>query len=158
MRKDVVKTAVSRFAALRHPPNVVVVILRDALDESLMEIAALLDATVDAVNAVQRAELDDLRALLADDVKLHQSLHPLRVGRAYVGLFFTLYAQIDGVSLAPAWLEGLEVIVVFEGRADPRQSYIMRLEWRDGQITFIRDYRYVPVATEGKPAADGAAQ
>ncbi len=33
---------------------------------------------------------DGLRALLADDVKLHQSLHPLRVGRADVGLFFTL--------------------------------------------------------------------
>ena len=56
------------------------------------------------------------------------------------------------------------MIAVFEGRADPRQSYIMWLEWRDGQITFIRDYRYVPheaeltLATEGKPAADGAAQ
>ena len=82
-------------------------------------------------------------ALLADDVKLHQSLHPLRVGRADVGLFFTRYAEIDGVSLAPAWLEGREVIAVFEGRADPKPSYIMWLEWRDGQISFIHDYRYI---------------
>ena len=110
---------------------------------------------------------DGLRALLADDVKLHQSLHPLRVGRADVGLFFTLYAKIDGVSLAPAWLEGREVIAVFEDRADPKPSYIMWVEWRDGQISFIRDYRYIryvttdaelTLAPEAKPADDGAAQ
>ena len=85
--------------------------------------------------------------MLADDVKLHQSLHPLRVGRADVGLFFTLYAKIDGVSLVPAWLEGREVIAVFEDRADPKPSYIMWLEWRDGRIRFIHDYRYVRYVT-----------
>ena len=90
---------------------------------------------------------DGLRALLADDVKLHQSLHPLRVGRADVGLFFTLYAKIDAVSLAPAWLEGREVIAVFEDRADPKPSYVMWLEWRDGRISFIHDYRYVRYIT-----------
>jgi hypothetical protein len=172
------------------------------IDESLIEIAALLDLTVDAVKghlARGRAHLreinahgrplpdarpasaavaryvalfnqrdwDGLRALLADDVKLRQSLHPVRVGRADVGLFFTLYAEIDGVSLAPAWLEGREVIAVFEDCADPRPSYIMWLEWRDGRISFIHDYRYVryvtadadlTLTTEAKPAEDGAAQ
>ena len=39
-------------------------------------------------------------------------------------------------------LEGREVLAVFEDRADPKPSYIMWLEWRDGQITFIHDYRY----------------
>jgi RNA polymerase sigma-70 factor (ECF subfamily) len=86
---------------------------------------------------------DGLRALLADDVKLHQSLHPLRSGAADVGLFFTIYAKSDGVWLVPAWLEDREVIAVFEDRADPKPNHIMWLEWRAGQITFIRDYRYV---------------
>jgi hypothetical protein len=201
MRKDAVKTAVSRFVELPTLQRSVV-ILKDVLDESLIEIAALLDLTVDAVKghlARGRAHLreinahgrplpdarpasaavaryvalfndrnwDGLRALLADDVKLHQSLHPLRVGRADVGLFFTLYAKIDGVSLAPAWLEGREVIAVFEDPADPKPSYVMWLEWRDGRISFIRDYRYVryvtadaelTLAPEIKPADDGAAQ
>ena len=201
MRKDAVKTAVSRFVELPTLQRSVV-ILKDVLDELLIEIAALLDLTVDAVKghlARGRAHLreinahgrplpdtrpasvavaryvalfnqrdwDGLRALLADDVKLHQSLHPLRVGRADVGLFFTLYAKIDGVSLAPAWLEGREVIAVFEDRADPKPSYIMWLEWRNGRISFIRDYRYVryvtadaelTLASEAKPADDGAAQ
>jgi RNA polymerase sigma factor (sigma-70 family) len=181
MRKEAVKTAVSRFVELPSLQRSVL-ILKDMLDESLIEIADLLDLTVDAVKghlARGRAHLreinahgrpladarpasaavaryvalfnqrdwDGLRALLADDVKLHQSLHPLRVGRADVSLFFTLYAKIDGVSLAPAWLEGREVIAVFEDRADPKPSYIMWLEWRDGRISFIHDYRYVRYVT-----------
>jgi hypothetical protein len=94
-------------------------------------------------------------------------LHPLRVGRADVGLFFTLYAKIDGVSLTPAWLEDREVIAVFEDRADPKPRYIMWLEWRDGGISFIRDYRYVryvtadgelTLAPAAQPADDSAAQ
>jgi RNA polymerase sigma factor (sigma-70 family) len=109
---------------------------------------------------------DGLRALLAHDVKLNQVTHPPRVGAADVGMFFSIYAKIDGLWLAPAWLEGREVIAVFEDRADPKPSYIMWLEWRDGRISFIRDYRYVryvaadaelALAPDAEPAADGAA-
>ena len=55
---------------------------------------------------------------------------------------------------------------MFEDRADPKPSYIMWLEWRDGRISFIHDYRYVryvtadtelTLAPEAKPADDGAA-
>ncbi len=84
-----------------------------------------------------------LRALLADDVKLNQSTHSLRVGRAEVGMFFTIYAQYPQVWLAPAWLEGQEVIAVFDQRTDAKPSYVMWLDWVDGRIRFIRDYRYV---------------
>ena len=85
---------------------------------------------------------DGLRELLADDVKLHQSTYPLRVGAADVGRFFTIYAAFDGVRLAPARVEGREVIAVFEKGAGTTPSYFMWLEWRDGRISFIRDYRY----------------
>jgi hypothetical protein len=44
-------------------------------------------------------------------------------------------------------LEGGEVIAVFEDGADPKPSYIMWLEWRDGRISFIHDYRYVRYVT-----------
>jgi len=199
MRQDAVKTAVSRFAELPILQRSVV-ILKDVLDESLIDIAALLDLTVDAVKghlARGRAHLreintqarpladarpasaavaryvalfnqrdwDGLRALLADDVKLKQSSYELRVGAADVGLFFTIYAKYNDVWLAPAWLEGREVIAVFEDRADPKPSYVMWLEWRDGRISFIRDYRYVryaladaelALAPNAMPADDGA--
>jgi RNA polymerase sigma-70 factor (ECF subfamily) len=197
MRQEAVKTAVSRFAEL---PTVQrsVVILKDVLDQSLIEIAALLDLTVDAVKAhlargrarlreinaqagprlvagpasaavaryaalFNQRDWDGLRALLADDVKLHQSTYPLRAGSADVGMFFTIYAKFDGVWMAPAWVEGREVIAVFGDRADPKPSYMMWLEWRDGRISFIRDYRYaryiladaeLALAPDARPAGD----
>ena len=76
-------------------------------------------------------------------------------------------AKIDGVSLAPPWLDGREVVAVFEDRADLKPNYIMWLEWRDGQISFLRDYRYVryvaadaelTLASPSKRADGGAAQ
>jgi RNA polymerase sigma-70 factor (ECF subfamily) len=86
---------------------------------------------------------DGLRAMLAEDVRLNQSTHPVRVGSADVGTFFSIYAKSDGIWLAPAWLEGREVIAVFESRLAARPSYFMWLEWRGNEITFIRDYKYV---------------
>ena len=180
MRQEAVKTAVSRFVELPILQRSVV-ILKDVLGESLVEIAGLLGLTVDAVKghlARARARLreinsqaepliearpaspavaryatlfnqrnwDGLRALLATDVKLIQSAHPPRVGSADVGMFFTIYAKFDGLWLTPAWLEGREVIAVFKDRTDPKPSYMMWLEWRDGRISFIRDYRYIRYA------------
>ena len=177
MRQEAIGTAVSRFAELPLPQRSVL-ILKDVLDESLADIAALLDLSVDsvkahlargrarlsAINAVadeqpsvkpasdavaryvalfNRRDWDGLRALLADDVRLHQSTHPVRVGSADVGMFFSIYAKCDEIWLTPAWLEGREVIAVFENRGDPKPSYIMWLTWCDGKISFIRDYRYV---------------
>jgi len=91
---------------------------------------------------------DGLRALLADDVKLHQSTYPLRVGAADVGMFFGIYAKFEGVRLQPAWVEGREVIAVFDN-ADSRPSYFMWLEWRENRISFIRDYRYARYVVDG---------
>ena len=200
MRQQAVKTAVSRFAELPTLQRSVV-ILKDVLDESLKEIAVLLDLTVDAVKGhlargrtrlreineqagaladarpastevaryvalFNQRDWDSLRALLADDVKLHQSTYPLRVGSADVGMFFTIYDKFDGVWLAPAWLEGREVIAVFKDRADPKPGYMMWLEWHDDRISFIHDYRYVryvvadaelALAPDPKPSGDGAA-
>jgi RNA polymerase sigma-70 factor (ECF subfamily) len=154
-----------------------VVILKDVLDQSLEEIAAMLDLTINAVKAHLargRARLkiinaqapakpaprpsspavaryvalfnqrnwDALRAMLADDVRLVQSTHPQRAGAADVGMFFGIYSRSAPVRLAPAWLDGREVIAVYEGQA-VKPSYLMWLEWTDGRISFIRDYRYV---------------
>jgi RNA polymerase sigma-70 factor, ECF subfamily len=131
----------------------------------LLDAGPVSAAVAGYVALLNQRDWDGLRALLADDVKLHQSTYPLRAGRADVGMFFTIYAKFDGVWLAPAWLEGREVIAVFADRADPKPSYIMWLEWRDGRISFIRDYRYaryvvadaeLALAPDAKPT-DGAA-
>jgi RNA polymerase sigma-70 factor (ECF subfamily) len=177
MRREAVETAVSRFAEL---PTVQrsVVILKDVLDKSLEEIAAMLDLTVNAVKAHLargRARLktinaqvppapaprppspavaryvalfngrnwDGLRAMLADDVRLVQSTYPPRTGAADVGMFFGIYSRSGPVRLVPAWLEGREVVAVYDGFQAAKPSYLMWLEWKDGRISFIRDYKYV---------------
>jgi RNA polymerase sigma-70 factor (ECF subfamily) len=86
---------------------------------------------------------EGLRALLADDVKLVQSTHPLRAGAADVGMFFGIYSRSAPVRLAPAWLDGREVIAVYEDAQAVKPSYLMWLEWRESRISFIRDYKYV---------------
>jgi RNA polymerase sigma-70 factor (ECF subfamily) len=91
---------------------------------------------------------DGLRALLAEDVRLTQSAHPQRRGAADVGMFFSIYAEVGTVRLAPAWLEGREVLAVFEPGSD-EPDYFMQLEWRDGRIAAIHDYRYVRYVMEG---------
>ena len=86
---------------------------------------------------------EGLRALLADDVKLVQSTYPLRAGAADVGMFFGIYSRSAPVRLAAGWLDGREVIAVYEDPEAVKPSYLMWLEWRDGRISFIRDYKYV---------------
>jgi RNA polymerase sigma-70 factor (ECF subfamily) len=86
---------------------------------------------------------DGLRALLADDVKLTQSAMPVRRGAADVGMFFSNYERIKVARVVPARLEGREVVAVFTDPADRRPRYVMYLEWRDGELVHIRDYRYV---------------
>jgi RNA polymerase sigma factor (sigma-70 family) len=177
MRREAVETAVSRFVELSTAQRSVV-ILKDVLDQSLEEIAAMLDLTVNAVKAhlargrarlkeinaqaqakpaprrpspavaryvalFNQRDWDALRSMLADDVRLVQSSHAPRAGAADVGMFFGIYSRSAPVRLAPAWLDGREVVAVWEDAAAVKPSYLMWLEWKDGRISFIRDYRYV---------------
>ena len=177
MSDESLKLSLSHFIELPIAQRSVV-ILKDVLGESLADIAALLDTSVDSVKsylargrvqlrqnnnfavlntkqkftspAVARyVELfnqrnwDALRALLSADVKLKQSSHPLRVGAEDVGMFFTIYAKSDSVRLVPAWLDNREVIAVFSEKSHTKPSHIMWLEWCDGHISYIHDYRYV---------------
>ena len=66
-----------------------------------------------SVSLFNRRDWDGLRATKADDVRLIQSTYPLRAGAADVGMFFDIYAR-PPVRVAPAWLDGREVIAVWE--------------------------------------------
>ena len=58
-------------------------------------------------------------------------------------MFFGIYSRGEPVRLVPAWLDGREVIAVYEGAQAAKPSYLMWLEWTAGRISFIRDYKYV---------------
>jgi RNA polymerase sigma factor (sigma-70 family) len=100
------------------------------------------------IELFNRRDWDSLRAMLADDVRLHQATYPTRKG-ASVGMFFTIYARFPQVHLAPAWLEGEEVIAVFENGPAAKPHHFMRIGWQDGRIASIHDYRYVPYVIDG---------
>ncbi|OEO31936.1 hypothetical protein VW23_013905 [Devosia insulae DS-56] len=95
---------------------------------------------VDRFNA---RDFDALRALLADDVRLHVR-GERRFGRE-VGEYYTRYAEIFDVRLAPGIIEGQPVALVYR---DDVLSYFIAFDWRDAKITKILDFRYAPYVFE----------
>ena len=85
---------------------------------------------------------DGVRALLADDVRL-DLVSRRRLAGPEVATYFGNYQGTPGWQLAPAWLDGREVLAV---RVAPHAApaYLIALGWRDGRVATIRDYRYVP--------------
>jgi RNA polymerase sigma-70 factor (ECF subfamily) len=75
-----------------------------------------------------RRDWDRLRAMLADDVRLIQSSHPLRTGAADVRMFFDIYARSASVRVAPARLDDREVIAVYEDHQAAKPNYLMWLD------------------------------
>jgi hypothetical protein len=86
---------------------------------------------------------DGVRALLAEDVQLDVLSRAQRVGRA-VNDYFTNYARLQDWSLAPAWLDGREVIAVFRAPGESRPGYFIELTVEEGRVRLIRDFYYVP--------------
>jgi RNA polymerase sigma factor (sigma-70 family) len=85
---------------------------------------------------------DGVRAMLAEDVQLDLVSRAQRVGRA-VGDYMSNYELYSDWRLAPAWLEGREVIAVFRAPEDVRPGYFIELKVENGKVRFIRDFRYV---------------
>jgi RNA polymerase sigma factor (sigma-70 family) len=86
---------------------------------------------------------DGVRAMLAEDVQLDLVSRAQRAGRA-VGNYLTNYDRLQDWRLAPAWLEGREVIAVFRAPDDARAGYFIELGFEGDKIRSIRDFRYVP--------------
>jgi DNA-directed RNA polymerase specialized sigma24 family protein len=86
---------------------------------------------------------DGVRAMLAEDVQLDLVSRAQRQGSA-VGNYLSNYDLREDWRLAPAWLEGREVIAVFRAPGDARPGYFIELGVADGKIRFIHDFRYVP--------------
>ncbi len=169
----VVRAALARFLSLPVTQRSAV-ILKDVLGHSLDETAETMGTTVMAVKALlvrgrkklleddpdettaqatARADLeryaslfnardwDGLRELVSDDCRLDLVSKSQRRGKQ-VGAYFARYEK-NVVVLRVVRLEGrLGCAVYLDGAAAP--SYFMLLEFGDGRVTSIRDFRYVP--------------
>jgi len=169
----VIRAALARFLSLPVTQRSAV-ILKDVLGHSLEETAETMGTTVMAVKAALargrgalrledddgakalergRADLeryaslfnardwDGVRALVSDDCRLDLVSRSQRRGKP-VGMYFERYEKA-GVSLRVARLEGRLVYAAYLADAkDP--AYFITMEFEDGRVTSIRDFRYVP--------------
>ena len=84
---------------------------------------------------------DGVRALVGDDCQLDLVSKSQRRGKA-VGMYFSNYEK-QNVRLEVRTLEGRPVLAAFvDGNATP--SYFMLLDFANGRVQSIRDFRYVP--------------
>jgi RNA polymerase sigma-70 factor (ECF subfamily) len=95
-------------------------------------------------------DFDALRAQLADDVKVEVVNRTRLSGRGEVGRYYGNYSQTDDWHLAPGLVEGRPAVVVL----DPAQpaalpAYFMLIDWRDGRLLNVRDFRYARYVVEG---------
>jgi len=172
----VVRAALARFLTLPLTQRSAV-ILKDVLGHSLEETAETMGTTVTAVKAALvrgranlrlveresagsdaglRAQLDryaslfnakdwhGVRALVGDDCRLDLVSKSRRRGKE-VGMYFGRYEKED-VALRVVRLEGeLALAAYVAGAEEP--AYFILLQWEDGRVQSIRDFRYIPYIT-----------
>jgi len=108
---------------------------------------ALLARYVERFNA---RDFDTVRNMLADEVRLDLVAKLRLSGRAEVGNYFSNYDRIRDWLFVPGFVDGHPAVLVH----DPEHpagtpNYFVLLDWRDGRLVNIRDFRFARYATEG---------
>lgn len=116
--------------------------LRQTAEDAGRELDGAMRATLDHYAGLFNArDWDGVRALIGEDCQLDLVSKSHRRGKA-VGGYFSNYERHD-VRLAVRRLDGRLVLAAFiSGAAEP--AYIILLDWADGRVQTIRDFRYVP--------------
>jgi RNA polymerase sigma-70 factor, ECF subfamily len=107
---------------------------------------ARLEAYAERFNA---HDWDALRALLAEDVRLDLANRTRIHGAKEVGVYFTRYESAADWQFSAGTAEGRPALLV----RDPADlagpvRYVVLLEWREGAIAAIRDFRFAPYVME----------
>jgi RNA polymerase sigma-70 factor (ECF subfamily) len=168
----VVRAALAKFVSLPVIQRSAV-ILKDVLGHSLEETAETMGTTIMAVKSalvrgranlreqedgdegapITRADLDryatlfnardwdGVRALVGDDCKLDLVSKNRRRGKE-VRMYFGNYEKAD-VSVRVVRLEGELVLAAYVAKSET-PAYFILLEWENGRVANIRDFRYVP--------------
>jgi RNA polymerase sigma-70 factor (ECF subfamily) len=120
----------------------------DAPQQRLSDVdRARLGAYVAHFNA---RDFDAIRAMISDDVRLDLVSKTRLNGKAEVSRYFGNYSSVSDWHLVPGLVEGHPAILVFD--PDDRASgpkYFMLLNWADGKVATIRDFRHAPYVIEG---------
>jgi RNA polymerase sigma-70 factor (ECF subfamily) len=95
-------------------------------------------------------DFDALRDLLAEDVKLDLVNRLRLAGRKDVSVYFSRYSGSTDWKLTPGLAEGHPALLI-SNPADPADTleYVVLLDWAQGQIQRIRDFRFAKYVTDG---------
>jgi RNA polymerase sigma-70 factor (ECF subfamily) len=105
-----------------------------------------LAAYADRFNA---RDFDALRALLAADVRLDLVNRVKLAGAKDVSVYFNRYDQNTGWWFAPGLAEGRQALLASDPDDPARQvTYVVLLDWKDGEIAAIRDFRFAPYVVD----------
>ena len=100
------------------------------------------------VDLFRTGDFDAIRAMLADDVKLELVNRLKWVGRDKVAPCFTRYAEETKWRYAFGAVEGRPAMLVFASGAMEKPAYFVLIDWRNDQISAIRDFLFAPYAVE----------
>lgn len=104
----------------------------------------LLRAYIDSFNA---RDFDAVRALVAEDVRLDLVNRTRMEGKAQVSNYFGNYSRADDWKLSLGFVDGRPAILSHDPATGEPRGFML-IEWRDGAIVNIRDFRYAPYAIE----------
>ncbi|MEO7886581.1 MAG: sigma-70 family RNA polymerase sigma factor [Polaromonas sp.] len=89
-------------------------------------------------------DFDGLRDMLGDKVHLNLVARLQLDGKADVGEYFGRYSAVTGVMhVTPTNIEGRPAIWIHqESDATVNADYVVALDWQEGKLEMIRDFRY----------------
>ncbi len=102
-------------------------------------------------------DFDAVREMLAEDVRLELVSRTRMSGRE-VHNYFGNYASVDDWRFVPGQIEGRPAILVYDP-GQPRQArpnYFILLEWDDGKLITVRDFRHARYAVEDAEMVDAS--
>ncbi len=147
---DILGVSVAAVKAAMHRARARLKDLANAPDDPAPGLAAAerdrLRAYADRFNA---RDFDALRELLAEDVRLELVNRVRRAGRKDVSVYFTRYDELADWWLSAGLAEGRPALLVGDP-ADPAGAigYVVLLDWADGRIEAIRDFRHAAYVME----------
>ena len=95
-------------------------------------------------------ELDAIRAMLAQDIRIDLVNRQKLDGRSAASRYFTGYAQAGHWRFALGAVEGRAGMLVFDARAPGTPpAHFVAVRWRGGEIVAIRDFLFAPYFMEG---------
>lgn len=88
-------------------------------------------------------DFDGVRALIAEDIRVDVVNRTLLEGKAKASNYFGNYSRAEDWALSIGFVEGRPALISRNPSSGAITGFML-LEWRDGEVVGIRDFRYAP--------------